>query len=92
MTGSRLACASIIHDEPGDVLVRPANTVEPTPSVGPKLHFVRGAEIVVYQPDPQGQGLVDLFSILAVSVIFGAGFLLAVPHFQRILIGLKLLD
>jgi hypothetical protein len=86
------ASASIILDRPEDVLVRTVVTSEPVPEMGPRFHMTEGPELIVYSRPQRDESVVDLFSILTVSVSFGFGLLTVVPMCQRVIIMFKLLD
>jgi hypothetical protein len=86
------ASASIILDRPEDVLVRMVVTPEPVPEMGPQFHMTEGSELVVYSRPQRDESVVDLFSVLTVSISFGIGLLSVVPKCQRVMIMLKLLD
>jgi hypothetical protein len=60
--------------------------------MGPRFHMTEGPELIVYSRPQRDESVVDLFSILTVSVSFGFGLLTVVPMCQRVIIMFKLLD
>jgi len=92
LIASPLASASIILERPEDVLNRPVYNFDPTPQFGPKFHFTRGPEIVVFPLFQAENGFVDMFSLTAIGIGFSLALLSTLPRWQRILILLKLLD
>ena len=88
---SPVASASLILNQPEEVLIRP-DAPTPSPSFGPKFHFTRGEELIVYPRDEQPDSDAGVLSVLSLCLTLGVGLVFMISPCQRALVRLKLLD
>jgi hypothetical protein len=86
LIASPAASASLILEQPEDILNRAIHNIDPTPELGPKFHFTPGQEIIVYEHPPQETIIADILSVWIVSAGFGLALLCAIPGCQRVLL------
>jgi hypothetical protein len=91
LAASSLASASVIPTPPQDVLARPVAKFDPTPSFGPKFHFIRGPMLQIYLPIPEPNGM-ETVAILMFAVVFSTVLLYMIPVCQWLILRLRLMN
>lgn len=91
LAASSLASASVIPTPPQEVLARSVAKFDPTPSFGPKFHFIRGPEVQIYMPVPEPTGM-ETVAILMFALVFSTVLLYMIPICQWLVLRLRLMD